>query len=287
MKTPFVSVLMTAFNREMYLDEAIDSVLKQTYTNFELIVVDDCSSDSTVEIANKYANLDGRVKVFLNKENLGDYPNRNKAASLARGDFLMSVDSDDSIKSDAIEHIIGLFGRFPCSDFLTLNRDSFYTSEIEVLGKDLVRRDLLIQKNLYFGPGATVIRYDYFKKIGGFPTRYGPANDMYYNIKAANNTNVIICKYEFLNYRIHNGQEQNNKFSYLHNGYKYFGDILTDEDLPLTKNEIQVLYFKNKRRFVINMMKYLMITLDYKKSLTAVKMVKFTLKDLREAIFLK
>ena len=64
---------------------------------------------------------------------------------------------------------------------------------------------------------------------------------MYYNINAALKTTVILCKLEFLNYRIHDGQEANNKFSYLHNGYRYFNDVLSLTGLPLNENEIKIL----------------------------------------------
>ena len=99
---PLVSVLMTAYNREKYIEEAIGSVLASTYTYFELIIVDDCSKDKTVEIAKKYERMDERVKVYINETNLGDYPNRNKAASYASGEYLKYVDSDDLVYSQFI-----------------------------------------------------------------------------------------------------------------------------------------------------------------------------------------
>ena len=75
--------------------EAIESVLASSYSNFELIIVDDGSSDSTVSIARKYEVEDNRVKLYVNKKNLGDYPNRNYAATLAKGHYLKYLDSDD------------------------------------------------------------------------------------------------------------------------------------------------------------------------------------------------
>jgi len=100
-----VSILMTAYNREEYIGEAIESVLKNAYQNFELIIVDDGSKDQTVAIANAYANNDSRIKVFVNEKNIGDYPNRNKAASHATGEFMMYVDSDDKLNSDTLHKI--------------------------------------------------------------------------------------------------------------------------------------------------------------------------------------
>jgi glycosyltransferase involved in cell wall biosynthesis len=86
--SPLVSVLMTAFNREEYIAEAIESVLGQTLADFELIISDDCSTDRTLEIANAFARRDGRIRVLRNASNLGDYPNRRCAAALARGGCL-------------------------------------------------------------------------------------------------------------------------------------------------------------------------------------------------------
>ena len=74
-----LSVLMTAFNREDYITEAIESVLSSTYKNIELIIVDDKSTDTTVKIIRQYQIKDERIKLFINEINIGDYPNRNKA----------------------------------------------------------------------------------------------------------------------------------------------------------------------------------------------------------------
>ena len=92
-RVPLVSVLMTAYNREKYIAEAIESVLASTYSNLELIIVDDCSKDNTLQIATNYQAKDDRIKVYKNEKNLGDYPNRNKAASYAKGKYLKYVDS--------------------------------------------------------------------------------------------------------------------------------------------------------------------------------------------------
>src|SRR5258708_6892254 len=82
--TPLISVLMTSYNREDFISEAVESVLAQTCGNFELIVSDDCSTDRTLDIVRSYASKDSRIRISVNERNLGDYRNRNRAASLAR-----------------------------------------------------------------------------------------------------------------------------------------------------------------------------------------------------------
>ncbi|MFM9840707.1 MAG: glycosyltransferase family 2 protein [Cyclobacteriaceae bacterium] len=114
---PLVSVLMTAYNRKRYLAEAIESVLASTYRNFELIIVDDCSTDSTLAIAKQYEAKDNRVKAYVNERNLGDYPNRNKAASYATGKYLVYIDADDLIYYFGLEIMVESMERFPEAGF--------------------------------------------------------------------------------------------------------------------------------------------------------------------------
>src|SRR5436853_5775843 len=106
MDKPLVSVLMTAYNREQFIGEAIESVLSSTYKNFELIIVDDCSGDSTVSIAKDYGRKDSRIKVYVNEKNLGDYQNRNKAATYASGKYLKYADSDDKLFPDGLNYCV-------------------------------------------------------------------------------------------------------------------------------------------------------------------------------------
>ena len=114
---PKLSVLMTAYNRENFISEAIESVLASTFTDFELIIVDDASQDTTVEIAKFYENLDHRVKVYVNDINLGDYPNRNKAASYANGKYLKYLDSDDIIYDYGLEVMVKAMEKFEFAGF--------------------------------------------------------------------------------------------------------------------------------------------------------------------------
>lgn len=111
---PIVSVLMTAYNREKFLAEAIESVLASTLANFELIIVDDCSTDSTVAIAQSYASKDARIKVFVNEINLGDYNNRNRAASYANGKYIKYWDSDDIMYPHCLQVMVSAMENSRC-----------------------------------------------------------------------------------------------------------------------------------------------------------------------------
>jgi glycosyltransferase involved in cell wall biosynthesis len=95
MKSPKVSVLLPAYNAEKYIKQSIDSILNQTFTDFEFIIIDDCSTDSTWEIIKSYEKKDNRIVAVRNKQNLGIAGNLNKAISLSKGEYLARMDADD------------------------------------------------------------------------------------------------------------------------------------------------------------------------------------------------
>lgn len=94
-KKPLVSIVLPVYNAEKYLAEAIDSVLKQTYRKWELIIVDDGSTDSSAQIAQKFAKRSKRIHFFQNKTNRGVAFTANKAIKKAQGQFIARMDADD------------------------------------------------------------------------------------------------------------------------------------------------------------------------------------------------
>ena len=97
---PKVTVLMAVFNAEKYIREAMDSVLNQTFENFEFLIVYDKSSDRTLEILRSYA--DTRIKVIENSEQLGFVKSLNTGLSLADGEFIARMDADDISRQDRL-----------------------------------------------------------------------------------------------------------------------------------------------------------------------------------------
>lgn len=92
---PLVSVIMPAYNAQATLEHAARSMLRQTWRNVELIIVDDCSQDETAAIATRLANMDRRVKVLRNSVNVGPYVSKNRALVSAQGEFITGHDADD------------------------------------------------------------------------------------------------------------------------------------------------------------------------------------------------
>lgn len=100
---PLVSVVVPVFNTENYLKFTIDSVKAQTYSNWELILVDDCSSDQSVSIIEKESKLEPRIRLIRNKTNSGALATRNRGIAAAKGKYLCFLDSDDTFEPEKIK----------------------------------------------------------------------------------------------------------------------------------------------------------------------------------------
>ena len=98
---PLISVIVPCYNQAQYLEECLQSVLDQTYQNWECIIVNDGSSDDTEEIANKWSKNDERIK-YIYKENEGLSSARNLGVKISLGEFIYFIDSDDSLNGNGV-----------------------------------------------------------------------------------------------------------------------------------------------------------------------------------------
>ena len=105
METDFglVSIIMPSYNSSKYIAKTIDSIVSQFYTNWELLITDDCSTDNTCEIIKEYAAYDQRIKLFVMEENKGAGVARNKSIEEAKGRYIAFCDSDDRWKPEKLE----------------------------------------------------------------------------------------------------------------------------------------------------------------------------------------
>lgn len=99
--TPHISIITVSYNAELFIRQTIESILSQTYSEFEYIIVDDCSTDRTWQIINEYDDV--RIKKIRNDENISEYANRNKALAMATGDYVIFIDGEDIMFSHAVE----------------------------------------------------------------------------------------------------------------------------------------------------------------------------------------
>ena len=179
-----VSIVLPVYNGEKYLRESIESVISQTYTNWELIIVDDCSKDKTAEIAKEYAEKDGRIQYYLNEKNLRLPRNLNKGFSLARGDYLTWTSDDNVFLSNAIETLVKALeddtdAEFAFSDLDIIDEYSVKSGSQripknyfeQIIGTNIVGACFLYTRKVYdtvgdYQHGKILVEdYDYWQRI--------------------------------------------------------------------------------------------------------------------------
>lgn len=101
----FISIIIPVYNAEPFLDKTIQSILSQTYKNFQLILIDDGSKDNSLQICYRYQREDSRILV-LSQENAGSSAARNYGLIKATGDYIMFVDADDCIEENMLEELV-------------------------------------------------------------------------------------------------------------------------------------------------------------------------------------
>lgn len=102
---PKVSIIVPVYNSELYLPRCLDSILNQTFTDFECVLVDDCSPDNCPAICDEYTKKDQRIKVIHNQKNQGSSLSRQIGLAQASGDYIQLIDSDDLIESNMVEEM--------------------------------------------------------------------------------------------------------------------------------------------------------------------------------------
>lgn len=190
LKQPLVTVAMVTYNSEKYIGVAIQSVLSSTYTNFELIISDDASTDNTWEIIKSYK--DERIRAYRNETNIREYPNRNKCIDLAKGKYFIFIDGDDYLYPHGLEFIVKMLEKFPsCAMALMHNQRK------NVIYPAIVTPHMYYIGEFFFSGfnniafTNTLFKTHVLKEVGGLPIDYG-AGDTFIRNKIALKYNSLI-----------------------------------------------------------------------------------------------
>ena len=250
-ETPLVSVLMTCYNRENFIAEAIKSVLASSYINFELIIVDDCSADKTLKIARSFASNDDRVHVYVNDKNLGDYPNRNKAASYAKGKYLKYVDSDDYLYPEGLKTLVEAMEKYPEAGMgiCSLKPDMDQPFPFMLNPKEAYEYHLFGPRLFYIGPLSAIFVKDVFFSVGCFePNRMVSDNHMWY--KLALHYPVVLMSDGIVWARSHPAQELTDANKYLREYEAIKWKYLKDPVCKLSARQLQQIKKMRIKRYL-------------------------------------
>ena len=250
-----VSVLMTSFNREQFIGSSIESVLRSTLHEFELIIVDDCSTDRTVQIARLYEGKDQRVKVYINEKNLGDYPNRNMAASYAKGKYIKYLDSDDLMYPHCLQVMVHAMEQFPKAGYgLSCVGNPQYPYPISISPHDAYWEHFNGYGHFDRAPGSAIIKKDAFEAVGGFSgERMIGDNELW--LKIGRYYPLVKFPVDLYWARTHVGQESKSEYAKAYDllRKKIFSEAFAHLDCPLDRVEKKAIQerlnmrsFKNK-----------------------------------------
>jgi len=262
MTSPLVSILMTAYNREKYIAEAIESVLASTYENFELIITDNCSTDSTTEIAAAYARQDSRIRVYTNSENIGQFPNRNYAASLANGVYLKYLDSDDKIYPFGLAILVKRAMQYPEAGLImsTPVMDEKIPYPELLSPHDAYEKYFLTEDFPSVGPSFVLIKKTAFEAVKGFTIPAYAGTDTEFLLRIAAIFPVVKAENGTVWYRQHPDQEIQlafRNYEYELQEFRVFSALLNDKNCPLNREEKLEAFNKLKKRNIRRMFRFL------------------------------
>jgi glycosyltransferase involved in cell wall biosynthesis len=185
--TPVVSICLTTFNRADIIQFTIDSILKQTFIDFELIITDDCSTDNTADICNAYMQKDSRIKYYCNEKNLKMPGNLNAAIRKASGKYIANLHDGDIYRPDLIEKWYDNLHKNPSANFV-FNQYRMLDAKGNIVciydhGFKDIEHGFSLRKYLYdtlsSAPWGTVmVRKSAYEKEGLFDPEFGFISDV-------------------------------------------------------------------------------------------------------------
>ncbi|MDQ1352851.1 MAG: hypothetical protein QG657_3157 [Acidobacteriota bacterium] len=232
--TPKISILLPNLNNRPYLDERLKTIMEQTFSDWELIIVDNYSDDGAWEFFQEWAKKDTRVKISQ-APRAGMYANWNNCIRLAKGEYVYIATSDDSMTPNALEEMVKALEEHPECDLAhcklkiidengaphhTLNWDKFYCA--------LYFGDLIDQKHIRLAPHDGVlhcgvktvytsitqllIRRSLFDRVGLFLTNFGSIADFEWGMRASLLANTVHIPQYLATWRVHRDQGTNIEF---------------------------------------------------------------------------
>ena len=240
MKEELVSIIIPAYNCEDFIGVALESVINQSYENWEAIVVDDCSKDDTAIVVKKYIKNDNRIKYYKLDINSGAAVARNKAVDIATGKYLAFLDSDDVWFKDKLTKQINFMQEndyaFTCASYTKIDEEGKF------LNKTIVAK----RKSDYDGvlktcPGNSTVIYD-AEKLGKFKIpNIRKRNDYVMWLSVIKRAGMLYGMEEPLaSHRIRNGSLSKKKANLVGYHWKVYREI---EKLSLLKSSYLIIYW--------------------------------------------
>lgn len=251
MNNPLVSIITVVFNGKKHIEQTIKSVLEQTYTNIEYIIIDGVSSDGTLDIIKKYET---KITKFISEKDTGIYNAMNKGLALAKGEIIGILNADDYYYEKTIELVVRAFIKSE-AEIIYGNLVKLRNFEDENYFKEITPNIALIEQTMPIFHPATFVKKEVYEKIGDFNEKYKLSADYDFIYRAYNaNLNFEYLPQPLTVFRIDGATSSNCK------SYKEGYEILFSYGSPYAKQMKKLIYkcqLKNSLRFFV----YLLLNL--------------------------
>lgn len=266
--SPLISVVMPTHNRASMLKKAIDSVLQQTETDLELIIVDDASTDETSELLNEYVKTDARINVIKNKVALGGGGARNVGISASKGKWVAFLDDDDEWFKNKLSLQLEKINLTPSAVACSCNYEHHYPFGFK---RKFALPDKITLNELYYGNslgGASMClcSRNILLSIRGFDTKLKSGQDWDLWIRLRAQGQVVVCNKPLVRYMAHPGLRISNNMHSQYLGARYF-------------------YFKHRDSMDVALQKFRICHLCFLKSRDTTKTLKSRLHYLYLAVY--
>ena len=230
---PLVSVIMPAYNGEEYIREAISSVCSQTYTNWELLILDDCSTDRTGEIAEGFAALDPRIRLLRNEKNMGVARTRNRGFDLAKGQWIALLDSDDSWHEEKLDKQLAVAsesgGDIIFCSYAMVDEKSQHLSDFTV--PETTSYNKMLKESVL--SCSTVLMRQSIIRHHRFSEEYYHEDYVFWLELMKAGYKAVASREILADYRVGKGSRSNDKLKSAINRWKIYREV---EKLPLAKS---------------------------------------------------
>lgn len=278
-----VSIILPNYNHEKYLDERINSILHQSFQDFELIILDDCSSDYSIDVLSKYRTHPKVSNFIVNKKNTGStFSQWNYGVSLARGKYIWIAESDDIAEKDFLESLVPILESsnnlslaycqsLQIDQYSVVNGSWFEWTKVfkerNIFNKSFVMNGeefintYMFYRNVIPNASAVVFRKEIYNDVGGSEETLRSVGDWYLWVKLLSKGDIYFASQELNFFRRHSesviGKEllKNNKPEIILNSqlmlnkalHKYFNSIGNER----MKNKYRILYSFSKAVFFL------------------------------------
>jgi glycosyltransferase involved in cell wall biosynthesis len=232
-----VGIGMSVFNRDRFLARAIESVVRQSFFDWELHIVDDCSSDNSLSIAYDFASQDSRIHVYPQRPNLGCGRSLRTALNQCETDYLTWVDSDDKVKSDALQVLVDALDHHPSVGMVYSDYELIDEQDNDLGMGDRCRipydKNRLLVEFMVFH--MRMVRYEDYHIAGGIDGDLRYAIDYDFCLRASECMEINHIRRSLYQYRIHPQNLSSNRFEQVNQARLAVERAMKRRGLNLTK----------------------------------------------------